>query len=59
MTAHLKQSGAKLAPVDRVAAEVVRGIESGQRVIYTPKIWSVIMMVIRHIPNFVFKRLDI
>lgn len=59
MTAHLKQSGAKLAPVDRVAEEVVRGIESGQRVIYTPKIWSVIMMVIRNLPHFVFKRLDI
>jgi decaprenylphospho-beta-D-erythro-pentofuranosid-2-ulose 2-reductase len=59
MTAHLKQSGAKLAAVDRVAAEVVRGIESGQRVVYTPKIWSVIMMVIRNLPHFVFKRLDI
>lgn len=59
MTAHLKQSGAKLAAVDRVATDVVRGIENGQRVVYTPKIWSVIMMVIRHLPHFVFRRMDI
>ncbi len=59
MTAHLKQSGAKLAAVDRVANEIVGGIEKGQRVVYTPKIWFVIMMVIRHLPNFVFRRMDI
>lgn len=59
MTAHLKQSGAKLAAVDRVARGVVYGIENGQRVIYVPKIWSIIMMIIRHLPHFVFKRMDV
>lgn len=59
MTAHLTQSGAKLAAVDRVAREIVRGIENGCRVVYTPKIWSVIMMIIRHLPHFVFKRIDV
>jgi decaprenylphospho-beta-D-erythro-pentofuranosid-2-ulose 2-reductase len=59
MTAHLKQSGVKLATVDRVASEIVSGIENGQRVVYAPKIWSVIMMVIRHLPYFVFRRMDI
>lgn len=59
MTAHLKQSGAKLAAVDRVAREIVRGTENGCRVVYTPKIWSVIMMIIRHLPHFVFRRMDI
>jgi short-subunit dehydrogenase len=59
MTAHLKQSGVKLAAVDRVASEILRGIENGQRVVYTPKIWSLIMMVIRHLPNFVFKRMNV
>jgi decaprenylphospho-beta-D-erythro-pentofuranosid-2-ulose 2-reductase len=59
MTAHLKQSGAKLAAVDRVAREIVRGTENGCRVVYTPKIWSVIMMIIRHLPYFIFRRMDI
>ena len=59
MTAHLKQSGAKLAAVDGVARGVVYGIENGQRVIYVPKIWSIIMMIIRHLPHFVFKRMDV
>lgn len=59
MTAHLKQSGTKLAAVDRVAREIVRGTENGSRVVYTPRIWSVIMMIIRHLPYFVFRRLDI
>ena len=59
MTAHLKQSGAKLAAVDRVAREIVRGIENGCRVVYTPKIWFVIMMIIRHLPYFVFRKMDI
>tara|TARA_B110000503_G_scaffold95782_1_gene144148 strand:+ start:421 stop:1173 length:753 start_codon:yes stop_codon:yes gene_type:complete len=59
MTAHLKQSGAKLAAVGHVASEIVRGIENGQRVVYVPKKWAVIMMVIRHLPHLVFRRMDI
>ena len=59
MTTHLKQSGAKLAAVDQVASEIVCGIESGKRVVYAPKKWSVIMMIIRHLPFFVFRRMDI
>lgn len=59
MTTHLKQSGVKLATVDQVASEIVCGIEGGQRVVYAPKKWSTIMMVIRHLPFFVFKRMDI
>jgi decaprenylphospho-beta-D-erythro-pentofuranosid-2-ulose 2-reductase len=59
MTAHLKQSGVKLAAVEHVAKEIVSGIENGQRVVYTPKIWSLIMLVIRHLPYFVFRKMDI
>jgi decaprenylphospho-beta-D-erythro-pentofuranosid-2-ulose 2-reductase len=59
MTNHLKLTGAKLATVDQVAREIVFGVESGQRVLYSPKKWSVIMIIVRHLPNFVFKRMDI
>ena len=59
MTAHLTGKGAKLAPVEDVATQIVEGVESGKLVIYAPGKWWLIMMVIRHIPSFVFKKLDI
>jgi decaprenylphospho-beta-D-erythro-pentofuranosid-2-ulose 2-reductase len=59
MTAHLKGKGAKLAPVERVAKIIVDGVESGKPVIYAPGKWWMIMMVIRHLPNFLFKNLNI
>ena len=59
MTAHLKGNGAKLAPVERVAKQIVEGVESGKPVIYSPGKWWLIMMVIRHLPAFVFDKMDI
>jgi len=59
MTTHLKESGAKLATADQVASEILCGIERGRMVVYTPRIWSVIMMIIRHLPFFVFRKMDI
>lgn len=57
MTRHLPP--AKLAPVAEVAALVVAGIEKGSPVIYAPAKWRIIMAVLRHMPRFVFNRLDI
>lgn len=59
MTAQLKVKGQKLAPVERVAKNIVDSIGRGTWVVYTPRKWALIMMVIRHIPNFIFKKLDI
>ena len=59
MTLHLKDSGTRLAPVEEVAAAIVRGIESGRPVVYAPRVWGAIMLVIRHLPRAVFNRLDI
>ncbi len=59
MTAHLKQQGAKLASVESVAENIVQGIEKGQTVIYAPAKWMIIMMIIRHLPGFVFNKMDI
>lgn len=56
MTAGSKRNGAKLAPVEAVAADIVRGVEMGKTVIYTPKIWKPIMFVVRHLPGSVFRR---
>ena len=59
MTAHLKAQGAKLADVSAVAQAIVRGLERGRPVVYAPARWALIMMVIRHLPRFVFNRMDI
>lgn len=59
MTAHLRGKGTKLAAVEDVARQIVNGIESGRPVIYVPKKWRLIMMIIRHLPYAVFNRMDI
>lgn len=59
MTAHLKRDGAKLAPVEDVARKIVDAIEHGRPVVYVPGKWQLIMMVIRHLPTFVFNKMDI
>lgn len=59
MTAHLKSQGARLAPVEAVAEAIVRGIERGAPEVYAPAKWLVIMMVIRHLPRFVFHKMNI
>lgn len=59
MTAHLKQEGAKLASVDDVAAAIVRGVQKGSPVVYAPGKWLLIMMIIRHLPRFIFNKMDI
>ncbi|NIR45750.1 MAG: short-chain dehydrogenase, partial [Gemmatimonadetes bacterium] len=42
-----------------VAAAILRGIEKGKSVVYVPGIWRLVMLVIRHIPESVFKRLKL
>ncbi|MDR0478614.1 MAG: SDR family NAD(P)-dependent oxidoreductase [Burkholderiaceae bacterium] len=59
MTAHLKAKGQRLAPVEQVAAGILRAIDHGQPVAYLPARWQLIMGVIRHIPRGVFNRIDI
>jgi short-subunit dehydrogenase len=59
MTARMKQQGTSLASVDAVARDIVEGAANGSSVIYTPGRWVLIMMIIRHLPRFVFNRMDI
>lgn len=58
MTAHLKQQGG-LAKVEDVAKVIVSAINQGKPVVYAPAKWGLIMMVIRHLPGFVFNKLNI
>lgn len=59
MTAQLKGQGARLAPVEGVAAGIVAAIERGAAVAYVPGKWRLIMWVIRHLPAFIFNKLNI
>lgn len=59
MTAHLQAQGQKMASVQDVAMYIVKGLQSGKPVIYTPPSWFLIMMVIRHLPRFIFNRMKI
>lgn len=57
MTAGMDQSG--MADPDTVARDILRGLEAGKPVIYTPGKWRLIMAVIRNLPRAIFNRMDI
>ncbi len=56
MTADFKK-GPLWASPERVARDIVRAMEKGRTVIYTPWYWRWIMLIIRHIPERIFVRL--
>jgi short-subunit dehydrogenase len=59
MTAGIQKGGLLWAKPDQVAADIERAVEKGRRLVYTPWFWWPIMMIIRHLPWFVFRRLKI
>lgn len=59
MTAHLKRQGIRLASVEDVAREIVSGLKRGKPVIYVPAKWMLVMMVVRHLPQLIFNKLNI
>ena len=59
MTAGMTKGGPLWATPDRVAADIERAVSKGRRVVYTPWFWWVIMMIIRHLPWFVFRRVKV
>jgi decaprenylphospho-beta-D-erythro-pentofuranosid-2-ulose 2-reductase len=58
MTSSMKGSE-KFADVDKVAQSVVKAIDKRQDVLYVPFQWQPIMFIIRHIPERVFKKLNL
>lgn len=59
MTAHLKGTHTKLAPASDVAKQIINDLNTKKPVIYTPKKWHLIMLVIRHLPHSIFNKLNI
>jgi short-subunit dehydrogenase len=58
MTAAFKK-GALWATPDSVAADIVRAMDGGKAVIYTPGFWRPIMWIIRSVPETLFRRLKL
>ncbi|MCB2122685.1 MAG: short-chain dehydrogenase, partial [Rhodobacteraceae bacterium] len=48
-----------VASPEKVAADILRAVERRRNVIYTPVFWTLIMLIIRHIPEPVFKKMKI
>ncbi|HEY1027659.1 MAG TPA: SDR family oxidoreductase [Pseudomonas sp.] len=59
MTQGLALPGLLLAQPDRVAMDIVRALQKRRSTLYTPWFWAPIMLVIKSIPEFVFKRLSL
>lgn len=56
MTASFKK-GALWAKPEKVASDILAGVDQGKSVVYTPGFWRLIMLIIKHIPEFVFVKL--
>lgn len=59
MTRGLPLPAALVATPERVARDIQRAIERRGNSIYTPGFWALIMLVIKSVPNFIFKRLKL
>lgn len=59
MTAAMGGAPGGLAPVDAVAAGIVKGVAQGRPVVYVPGKWRLIMAVIRSLPRVLMHRLKI
>jgi decaprenylphospho-beta-D-erythro-pentofuranosid-2-ulose 2-reductase len=57
MTAGLKPPPFAGEP-DQVARDVIRAMDSGKPVLYTPGMWALVMLVIRWLPRFVMRKIS-
>ncbi len=48
-----------VAPPEKVADDILKAVKKKRNVIYTPFFWRYIMLIIRSIPEFIFKKLSV
>ena len=58
MTAHI-QKGPLFASPEMVGKRIHQAMIKGESVVYTPFFWRFIMLIIQHIPEFIFKRMKL
>ena len=59
MTAKIELPDLLTAPPRKVAAAIYRAIRKKKNVIYSYKIWRLIMLVIKFIPESIFKKMNL
>lgn len=59
MTAHIAKSGLLWAQPEDVATSITKAVEKRRDVVYLPWFWRWIMLVIRFIPERLFKRMSL
>jgi len=59
MTTHMKEAGQRLASAEDVARATVDAIRRGKKTVYAPRIWQLIMLIVRHLPRPILNRLPI
>jgi decaprenylphospho-beta-D-erythro-pentofuranosid-2-ulose 2-reductase len=59
MTADLGLPKILVASPQKVASDICKAIEKGSNSIYTPKFWWLIMLIIKSIPESIFKKLKL
>lgn len=50
--------GVMMVPPEKAARDIARAMQSRRQVLYTPARWRWIMLIVRNIPSFVFRRLN-
>lgn len=59
MTAAFDKKGPLWASADQVGQGIVNAVAKGKNEVYLPGFWRLIMLIIRHIPERIFKRLSL
>ena len=59
MTAHIPERGLLWAQPEDIAAGIVTAIDKRRNVVYLPGFWALIMLIIRSIPEAIFKKLNL
>jgi len=59
MTKGLPLPGPLVSKPEQVGLRIVKGIERKVDVLYAPGFWAVIMLIIKNVPNFLFKRANL
>ncbi|MDX1491111.1 MAG: SDR family oxidoreductase [Pseudohongiellaceae bacterium] len=59
MTNEIEKGGPLWSTPERVAQSITKGIDKGKPCIYAPGYWRYILLVVRLVPEFIFKRLKL
>jgi len=59
MTQDLEKGGLLWATPEKIAEDMDKTLEKGGMVLYTPWFWRYIMLIIKHVPDFVFKKMSL